>query len=226
MAMHAESDPIRSRLDLQPAGSPELWPSIEWFASDDESIVLARNGRDPGHGVDAIGTGPATITTLLSVQRWQPRWIVSAGTAGGFNARGGHVGQVIVADGPVIHHDRRIPLPGFDQLARGGHPSADLRDVATRLGFVSGPCSTGDSLDAPPADIEAMAAHGTLAKDMEAAAVAGVADRLGVRFTACKVITDIVDGEIATAEEFRANLATASAVLADAVPALLADLPA
>ncbi len=225
MAMRAESAPIIEQLGLSAVESPASWPSIEWFVSDDADLVIARNGVDPTHGVDAIGTGPAIITTLLSIDRWTPAWVVSAGTAGGFRARGGHIGQVILADGPVIHHDRRIALPAFEALGRGGHPTADLRSLATELGFTSGPCSTGDSLDAPPLDVEAMAAHGTLAKDMEAAAVAGVAARKGIAFTACKVITDIVDGDFATADEFRANLAAASAALADAVPRLVAALP-
>lgn len=225
MAMRIEAAPILDALGTSAVGRRSPWPHVEWHSTADGSTVVALNGTDPVHGVDSIGTTAAALTTLVSIERWNPSWIISAGTAGGFLGRGGHIGQVIVADGPLIHHDRRIPLEGFDELGRGLHPTADLSAIAVRLGFTAGPCSSGDSLDAPPQDLEAMAAHGTLAKDMEAAAVAGVAARRGVRFTALKVITDLVDGELATADEFAQNLDTASTALADALPRLLASLP-
>lgn len=50
-------------------------------------------------------------------------------------------------------------------------------------------------------------------KEMEAAAIAWVAELSATPFFALKVVTDIVDGDLATQDEFMANLATAAAVL-------------
>ncbi len=224
MAMRAEANPVIEKLGLGPIAQRCPEP-IEAYASDDGTVALAVNGVDPAHGVDSIGTSAATRTAEWAAKHFSPEWIVSAGTAGGFIDRGGSIGSVIIASGPVIFHDRRVPIPGFDRYARGEYPAADLDDEARSLGFTAGPCSTGDSLDAPPLDLEAMAAHGTCAKDMEAAAVAGTAHRLDVRFTAIKVITDLVDGPGTTADEFTANLDHAVSVLAVELPRLLGALP-
>lgn len=200
------------------------WTSMPWiqaFSSADGGVNIVVNGVDPIHGVDSIGTTAGALTAAAAIERFAPRWVVSAGTAGGFAVRGGRIGEVILSSGPIIHHDRRVALDGYAQFARGEYPTADLRTEAANLGFTSGPCSSGDSLDAPPQDLETMHAHGTQAKDMEAAAVAGVAARAGCQFTALKVITDIVDGPEPTVEEFLANLTHAGQVLADALPRLL-----
>ena len=223
MAMEAEALPIVDALELVEVESATsgLLPS-RWFADERTTVVI--NGRHRLHGVDSIGTTAAAIATLAAVTRLEPSWIVSAGTAGGFAQRGGHIGQVVVAQGPVIHHDRRIPLAGFDEYGRGNYPTEDLDEVADRLGFTTGPCSTGDSLDAPESDLAVMATHGTLAKDMEAAAVAHVAWLADTPFTALKVITDLVDGPEPTAAEFLSNLESASATLATALPRLVEEL--
>jgi nucleoside phosphorylase len=220
MAMRAEAAPIVESMQLAPradAPSPNAW-------FEGEGVAIVVNGVDLVHGVDSIGTTAAALATATAIERFSPSIVVSAGTAGGFTSRGGHIGQVILADGPIIHHDRRVPLQGFAEYALGRHPTKDVRSIAGRLGFSSGPCSTGDSLDAPALDMEAMDAHGTLAKDMEAAAVAGVAARAGTPFTALKVITDLVDSPEPTVEQFTANLTQASATLADALPRFLAAL--
>ena len=56
-------------------------------------------------------------------------------------------------------------------------------------------------------------AEGAGVKEMECAAVAWVCEKLRVPFVALKSITDIVDGDKATRDEFESNLRTASAAL-------------
>ena len=58
-------------------------------------------------------------------------------------------------------------------------------------------------------------------KDMEAAAIAYVCELAGVPFFALKVVTDIVDGDRTTQEEFFENLAAASASLQDKIPKVI-----
>ena len=65
-------------------------------------------------------------------------------------------------------------------------------------------------------------------QEMEAAAIAWVCGLLGVPFVALKSITDLVDGDTATQEEFYANLHSASDALQEKLSLmlrLLADEP-
>jgi len=52
---------------------------------------------------------------------------------------------------------------------------------------------------------------------MEAAAIADTAALFGTPFIAIKVVTDIVDGDMPTQDEFLANFAAAAASLQEAV---------
>jgi 5'-methylthioadenosine nucleosidase len=58
-------------------------------------------------------------------------------------------------------------------------------------------------------------------KDMEAAAIAYVAELANVPFFGFKVVTDIVDGDRPTQEEFFENLAAASASLQEKIPKVI-----
>jgi 5'-methylthioadenosine nucleosidase len=61
-------------------------------------------------GVDHIGTVPAALTTYLAIQAFRPDVVISAGTCGGFAARGAAIADVFVST-RMVNHDRRIPLP-------------------------------------------------------------------------------------------------------------------
>ena len=84
--------------------------------------------------------------------------------------------------------------------------------------------STGDSLDSQPSDLDFMNSVTTVAKDMEAAAVAWVSALKEVPFTALKVTTDLVDGEITTEDEFVTNLQYASNRLSEGILSLVHEL--
>ena len=58
-------------------------------------------------------------------------------------------------------------------------------------------------------------------KDMEAAAIAWTCAMSEIPYLGVKVVTDIVDGGIATQEEFMANLASAAESLQKALPLVL-----
>ncbi|KAJ0011174.1 hypothetical protein Pint_34830 [Pistacia integerrima] len=88
--------------------------------------------------------------------------------------------------------------------------------------------STGDSLDMSPQDEATIIANDATVKDMEVtskiccilhhgAAVGYVADLWKVPAIFVKAVTDIVDGEKPTAEEFMQNLAAVTAALDTAV---------
>ncbi len=93
--------------------------------------------------------------------------------------------------------------------------------LASTLGFKTGIATTGNSLDHTPQDDELMEANGASVKDMEAAAIAWAAELSGTPFIALKVVTDIVDGDRPTQDEFFENLGAAARALQEAVPKLV-----
>jgi nucleoside phosphorylase len=62
------------------------------------------------HGVDNVGTVPAALTAYLAIQTLKPDLVISLGTAGGFKAKGGEIGDVYISTG-FANHDRHIPIP-------------------------------------------------------------------------------------------------------------------
>ena len=236
MAMHAEAEPVVRELGLSAVATPP-WaspvPMRLWQGrAGSLEVDLVVNGIDPASGLDLIGTQSATAATMLGCEAFKPDLVLSAGTCGGFLKRGASIGKVYLATDRVWFHDRRVPIPGFDELARGGYPVADLSDIGAALNIEPGIVSTGDSLDLSPEDSERIEAVGAHAKEMEAAAVAWVASLFGARFTALKAVTDMVDGEHPPQEEFFANLRHATEELARSLVGFVhelqrrADLPA
>ena len=220
--MEAEAVPVRKELGLKGEGnllaegvSARLWSN--------ESVHVVTNGSDSRFGVDAIGTLPASLTTFLAIQKTNPKIVISAGTCGGFIARDGFIGEIILAD-RCVFHDRRIPLEGFMNYGVGDFRVVDLRTIAERHGFKIGTISTGDSLDSQPYDLDFMNSVNAVAKDMEAAAVAWACALNEVPFTALKVTTDLVDGEVTTEEEFVTNLQYASNRLSEGILSLIHEL--
>ncbi|MEL7485250.1 MAG: 5'-methylthioadenosine nucleosidase, partial [Planctomycetota bacterium] len=219
-AMEAEAGPVIERLELREVPMPwddrlppRLWTGT--YAGIEVDLVWL--GRDERHGVDLIGTSAATLATTVLLTHRAIDVVISAGTAGGFIGRGGDIGTVYLSTSPICFHDRRVPIDGLRESAIGEHPCMDASALADELGYELGVVSTGDSLDAPPLDLEAMDRLGTHAKEMEAAAVAWIASLHGVPMLAVKAITDLVDGPHATEAEFLEHLHTASDRLAEAV---------
>ena len=96
-----------------------------------------------------------------------------------------------------------------------------MGDVGRSLGFSLGAVSTGNALDAPEADLAKMDSYQAIAKDMEAASVAWVCEQFDIPFTALKAITDLVDSDESTAEQFVSNFEIATQRLGDAAKDLI-----
>ena len=62
---------------------------------------------------------------------------------------------------------------------------------------------------------------GAIVKDMEAAAIVWLAELNDIPFIALKVVTDIVDGDKPTEDEFFENLGTAARSLEEKCPKLI-----
>jgi nucleoside phosphorylase len=227
MAMEAEARPVVESIGAREVEGATPLPARFFVArAGDFDVVIAVNGRDPRHGVDSIGTEAAALTTWEVIRRFDPELVISAGTAGGWQAKGACIGDVYVSGDVFVHHDRRIDIPGFDAYGVGRYPSADTIGLAESLGLKRGVVTTSNSLDESDDDRRMIAANGGDVKEMEAAAVAYVAELAGVPMFAVKAITDLVDHHTATAEQFAENLALASERLADVLVRTIALLGA
>lgn len=225
-AMAAEAAPLVVHLGLKELASGDRpaafggLPAVVYAGGDAKTVVVV-NGPDPDFGVDCVGTVNAALTAAAYVAAYKPAVVLNAGTAGGFRRHGGAVGDVYVAEG-FVNHDRRVAIPGFDAWGVGRTKAkVDASKLAKELGFKTGLVSTGNSLDCREPDEEMLRESGAAVKEMEAAAIDQVCRWASVPLVSVKAITDIVDGDRPTAEEFMQNLGAASAALQAAVPKVI-----
>lgn len=83
-------------------------------------------------------TFSAAISTFIAVTQLQPCVIVNAGTAGGFRKSGAAIGDAWIGT-QFYNHDRRIPIPGFDEYGKGGYsafPTPKLVEVAFSIEYL------------------------------------------------------------------------------------------
>jgi 5'-methylthioadenosine nucleosidase len=236
IAMEAEAQPFVDHLDLKKVDTVFDASAVPFVAfqgtgyGGDEShkITVVTNGKDAVYqtGVDNCGTVPAALAVFCALQALPDVDIViNAGTCGGFRRMTAEIGNVFVTSG-VAHHDRRIPIPVFTPYGVGALPAdhpLTVEHLAQEYQWKTGICTTGNSLDKTDEDDKHMLANNAAVKDMEAAAIAWTC-ALGTKktpFLGIKVVTDIVDGEHPTQDEFMANLAAASASLQEALPKVI-----
>ena len=225
-AMQDEALPLIRRLGLADKGflSPPM--PMRWYDGKVGGlrVDVVVMGADHRFGVDCIGTQPAAVATQIVLDKLDPDLLINAGTCGGFTQRGGAIGKVYLTGGPFYFHDRRIPLALFEKYADGGWTLCDVDAWAEALGLEQGVVSSGNSLDMNDDDAKRIEAVGTHAKDMEAAAIAWVADQHSKPLCTVKAVTDLVDGPHPTHEEFERHLHTASDALSEALEKLLSLL--
>lgn len=213
-AMEAEARPLIDELALEydPSfGDPRL--PFKYFRGELDGrieLLLSLSGKHEVHQVDNIGTEPAILNAYVTLSRFQPDLCINAGTAGGFRCRGCEIGDVFLIDRPCKFHDHRIPIPGFDAYGIGSYPVFEPAGMAEALGLKKGGVSTGNALDYTEVCLKIIERNEGHVKEMEAAAIAWVASQMKVPFMALKSVTDIVDGEHPTQDEFLRNLDAAS----------------
>ncbi|KAL0764010.1 hypothetical protein Bca101_080161 [Brassica carinata] len=96
----------------------------------------------------------------------------------------------------------------FDLYGVGLRQAFSTPNLLKDLNLKIGRLSTGDSLDMSTQDESLIIANDATLKDMEGAAVAYVAELLKVQVMFLKAVTDLIDGDKPTAEEFLQNLST------------------
>ncbi|MFP4555774.1 MAG: hypothetical protein ACLFNU_02780 [Bacteroidales bacterium] len=214
MAMQTEAQPIIKKLNLKRTGKIKLLNG-EIFSGQilDAKINILLNGKCQKYFVDQIGTQPATLVTHLGIEKFNPDLIINAGTAGGYKRHNAKVGDIYLSNKHVCFHDRRINIPGFDKYGIGYYPSVESEQIAKTLNTRLGIVTSGNSLNYTDKDMRLIKGINGEVKDMEAAAIAWVANLYNKPFIAIKSITDIVDGEKPAEEEFVQNLEFASEIL-------------
>lgn len=225
VAMPSEAAPLIRALALE---SVELGFAAKLGMKTYRGLVQQReihlivNGTDPHFGVAQVGTDSAALCCYETIRLLEPDTIISAGTAGGYAAKGARVGDVYLASSQFVFHDRRIPLAEYEQYGKGGYPCLEAPAVASALRLKMGVISTGNSLTACSKDQEHINHNGAALKDMEAAAIANVARRFNTRVMAIKVITNLADQAGSDApQEFERNFAAATQQLANKLPGVL-----
>lgn len=224
--MEAEAAPFIEHLNLELRSGvfPPQAPFLAYSGThNDVEVTVVTNGKDSVYKTEScnVGTVSAAMATFLALQKISADILINAGTAGGFQRKGAAIGDVFLTTA-VAFHDRRIPIPGYDTYGIGMIASTfDPAKMAAMNNWKTGVCTTGNSLDKTEQCDDLMKANDASVKDMEAASIAWSASLHETPFVGLKVITDIVDGEIPTQDEFLENLATASRQLQQALPLVL-----
>ncbi|WP_299730044.1 hypothetical protein [uncultured Endozoicomonas sp.] len=226
MAMEAEARPVIEKLGLKPvADQQNLNGGFPRYRGgfNDHAIMLSLNGKCPVHQVDRIGTEYAALNTQSAILAFQPSLIINAGTCGAF-ARDANIADIITSNQPVVYHDHRVALEGFDRFAEGHYPTAYHPEYFAGIPHKLGVVTTGNSLDMPEIDEQRIIANKGMAKEMECAAIASVAALYDIEFLPIKSVTDHIDVEVDNAEQFLQNLQQASQRLSEVLPAVLNNI--
>lgn len=212
MAMDSEAEPLLEKLKVTGLDNkldPNLPMKLYQCEYHNHKISVIISGECKHHKVQNVGTSPAVVSTLLAIKDLGAELIINAGTAGGFRKRGAEVGDVYTAE-MTVFHDRRIPIPDYQSYGTYKTEHHLAKKYGDLLNLKTAVISTGNSLDMSKEDEKLIEENSAVLKDMEAAAIGWVVDQFNTPALFLKSVTDIVDGEHPTEEEFFANLKVAS----------------
>jgi len=133
-----------------------------------------------------VGQKAAGRATLESIKFYQPKWVLSAGFAGGLNEslRRGHI---VMADVAVNSAGEKISID----------LRLDRESLAATKGLHVGRLLSVDAIIREPGERRQLAEkHAAIACDMETFAVAAACQKQGVPFLAIRIISDGVDDEL------------------------------
>ena len=167
-----------------------LVDQLQGVETSRHSHGIERAGKLAGREVAIIETGvgqkAAARATVEAIKFYQPRWVISAGFAGGLTDELGR-GHIVMADEVVSAQGERLAV-GL---------KLDRASLEATKGLHVGPLLTVDTLLREPAERRRLAAaHDAIAADMESYAVAEACRMSGVPFMAIRIISDAVDDEL------------------------------
>ena len=225
VAMAQEAMPLIAYFDLQPCADFTSKATCRAFAGQYKGldISLVINGTDPHFHVECVGTEPATLATYQALTHFQPDLLINAGTCGAFAEKGGEIGKVYIGE-RIRFFDHRIPMGDYEAYGNGNFLCPEAVTLAQKLSMPLATVCTGNSLDMSPTDAAILQQELVPVKEMEAAAIARVASLWGTPLITIKSITDLMDSNQTTAEEFMENLALASQNLKQSVITVLGQI--
>jgi 5'-methylthioadenosine nucleosidase len=224
VAMREEALPMIEKLKLtqcHPYCAPELGLQVYRGKIQGHKFHLVINGRDSRYDVAKIGTDAATLCAYETLRVLKPDTIISAGTAGGYAEKGANIGDIYLSSGPFVFHDRRVPLEGYDHYAIGNYPCLEAPAMANALQLKLGTISTGNSLSISEEDQAMIQKNGAVAKEMEVASIANIAQHFGARVIAVKAITNLAGVKADASQQFQENFSIATKQLAETLPKIL-----
>lgn len=126
VAMEQEAAPMAEALRLERSGAVRVG-SVAGAA-----VTLVTPGIDPMTRADFIGPVHASAALASALARGSAPFdlVVNIGTAGGFDARGQRIADLVVAR-DTMFHDARVAIDGFDRVARA-HTRLSADDTARR----------------------------------------------------------------------------------------------
>jgi adenosylhomocysteine nucleosidase len=133
-----------------------------------------------------VGQKAAARATAEAIKFYQPRWVISAGFAGGLKEE--------LRRGHIIMADEIVNLSG-EKLAVG--LQLDPQSIAGMKGLHVGRLLTVDSIVREPAERRRLAKqHQAIACDMESFAVAEACRQHGMPLMAIRIVSDAVDDDL------------------------------
>ncbi|ACE85472.1 phosphorylase family protein [Cellvibrio japonicus] len=219
-AMRDEAMPTIQRLKLIRA--TPLWdnnlPLILYRGKyNNLSISCIIIGVDAAYNVDLIGPVPATLAATMACAHLVPDLLISCGTAGLLSDDSTEIGKTYISNEHCFFHDRRVPLPGFNESALGGYPVIDTTALAVAIGATQGIVSSGSSLALTISDLDAMRECNSIVKDMECAAIAWICFLTHTPFFAIKTITNVLLSQVTSEHQFVNNFDMAVSNLSDSI---------
>lgn len=224
--MRAEAQPIIDTLGLiETYMLPPALPMRSFQGqSEKHEFCIVIGGVSPRYQVDNVGTEPAAVGLQAALSVFDADLVMNAGTAGGFEAKGAEIADVYLGKAPIRYHDHRIPVHAYTDYAKGVYPCIDSKELAEKLGLKRGSISTSNSLDYNDDCWRIMKENQADCKEMECAALAWICDLYQKPFLPIKAITDLVDHEHPTSEQFQKNLAKTCQALKEAVIRVLEEI--
>lgn len=224
MAMKEEAQSVIESWDMIPyaLNTKTKWQTKVYHSAEHTDLYLITNGLSHKYPeVSKVGTQAAAVASFIAIELLGVKHVINAGTAGGFESRATKVGDVFLGE-KSFYHDRRVPINDeWKAFASGAYELNCPKEWLSKYDLEPGIISTGNALDYVEKDLELLHSFGGQVKEMETAAIAELCEEAEIPLTVLKSITDIVDGDRPTTEEFLENLSTASRELSSKLNDLL-----
>jgi len=219
ITMQKEAKPIIEALNLQKTDytqDPFLPIDLYQRSHANAHIYMAVNKYSEKHSEQLMGSQIASVVTWELIKNFNPDLIINAGVAGAFKAKGANIGDVYIIDN-VVFHDREFDPTELSvcQYSLGNFKPVVFVELIEKCSLKIGGVSTGDRVTLIKDDLIKINKNSAILKDMEAAAIAEIAEVRQTSALILKSVTDLVDIKESSVEQFHKNYKLATSNLAE-----------